>query len=800
LELTSGDLYEGPEGRRRPQPLWQVPLFFLGLFALTSVLAAHPLWQPSEFQLLARDLATIRRALQQSAGEAEAVQSLAENALARSEELPDLAGESQFLLANVYLKLADSQKEPRQSQLRRRALYHLEKASTFGVPDGDLPRCLFLMGKLILDTGGDRKRAIELLTLSLPRGSPDAGAGFALLVQAHLAEPNPDVDAALRANLEQINYGQDEETVAPARLLRAELLLKKHQRADAFRILERVSVTAPPGIRLKARSLLAEGLEQDGQWLRAVNTWHEVLKETPQAGRARVLYHVGMCHLNTEPPDLPLATAAWQDIGPDGGEEAQGSALLLAELHLRKGEIDGALPDLERALDRVKSPEDYQNTLVPIERVRQLFELGQRLCLESRQYDRGGPLMHLYRQVAEPGVAEERLGVIFETWGNALRGEPRPTQPAEAAAQEKQVRSLFGQAGAAFKEVADVNPQESEALWRSGNCFFYAQRYKEAAEVLARFLRTGKAGDREAEAWFALGEAHQAQNELEASRKAYLNCLQFDGSPFAARACYQLAVQAIAQSRPDEAQEILTQSMNMAAANGAEREVRRKALFKLSELLYERRQYDKAEYHLTVALSEFPNHPKAIQLRDHLGDSRRHLAWRLAVQERDALGGARTYLRKERLSKLEEAVLVYESLADELRSRESALTEAEKNLLRKARYAVADCNFERELLLSALDKYADCAQNYPGTKEGLLAYAKMMDCYLSPRLSAAERAEATATVRAVFHLTASRFQDIPSNTFPYPDDTWTKRHWQDLLSGHSRELNLPPPSWQTRHD
>jgi tetratricopeptide (TPR) repeat protein len=400
--------------------------------------------------------------------------------------------------------------------------------------------------------------------------------------------------------------------------------------------------------------------------------------------------------------------------------------------------------------------------------------------------------------VAEPGVAEDRLGVIFETWAHELQSQPVPINPADAAAQQKNLHRLFAEAGTAFKEVADVNPLAVEPLWRSGNCFFFSQAYKEAGEVLLRFLRSGKAGEREAEAWFALAEAYQAQNLIDLSRGAYLKCMEFEGSPFGAKACYQLAVQAIARSRLDEAEEILTQHINRAAATGAEREVRRKSLFTLGDLLYQRRQYDKAEYHLAVALSEFPTHPEALTLKDRLGESRMRIARRLAEQERDATPASRAFFRKERLEKLEKAGKVYESLMDELRAREVSLSESESLLLRKARFAVADCYIEREHYLEALYRCAECAQNYAGTKEGLVGYEKMMRCYESPRLGHTEKTEAAPLVSAAVRVTVLRIQDIPDAVFPYPSVNYTKRYWQDHLSQDSRTLQLPPPPWQQR--
>jgi tetratricopeptide (TPR) repeat protein len=527
-----------------------------------------------------------------------------------------------------------------------------------------------------------------------------------------------------------------------------------------------------------------------------VAAWQDVVKEGGPEVRTRALYHLGLCHLHTEPADVSAAMAAWQEIDPECSDEAQAASLLLAELHLHKGEIDAALRELERALDKVKSADDYHNPLVPLSRVREFFELGQRQCMEGHLYDRGGPLMHLYRQVAEPGTAEERLGAIFETWAHELQSQPTPTNAADSAEQEKQIRNLFAQAGAAFKEVADVNTEAIEPLWRSGNCFFFAKAYKDAAEVLTRFLRSGKAGEREAEAWFALAEANQALKQFDPASQAYRKCMEFPGSSFAARACYQLAVQAIALSRDDEAEQILTHFVNGATGTRVEREVRRKALFTLGELLYKRLQFDKAEVHLANALGEYPNHPDALLVKDRLGDCKRRLAWNLYERERVGSISSKSSLHKQRLEKLEEAGRVYDALGDELRNRESSLSEAERLLLRKARYAVADCLYERELFVHALHRYADCAKSYAGTKEGLLAYEKVMGCYRN--VGDGERGEVADTAAAAIHVTVVRFQDIPDSAFPFPNHTYTKQHWQRLLEDSCSTFRLDPPPWRQR--
>src|SRR5262245_1016960 len=142
------------QGTTRPPRLWQVPTFVVGLLALAAVAYARPGRQAYDpGRQLQRDLTTLRRALQQPSAPDEKVLAHAEGLLSRVEELPQGAGEVHLLLGSVELRLAERSPAARATELRRRALGHLQQAEAHGVPEADQPRLHYRLGQAYFHSG-----------------------------------------------------------------------------------------------------------------------------------------------------------------------------------------------------------------------------------------------------------------------------------------------------------------------------------------------------------------------------------------------------------------------------------------------------------------------------------------------------------------------------------------------------------------------------------------------------------------------------------------------------------------------
>src|SRR5439155_25203119 len=165
---------------------------------------------------------------------------------------------------------------------REKAGVHLELAELFGVPATDRARLTYLRGKLLYRANGDLERVIDLLSRSLPDGADNVVEGYALLTEAHLRKTPPDLDAALAANLKQMESCEDEAVLTQARMLRGELLLRKGQRLEALKVLDQAAAKAPAPVRLRARLMQARAAMDEGLWCRAIPSWMELLAQ-PEA-------------------------------------------------------------------------------------------------------------------------------------------------------------------------------------------------------------------------------------------------------------------------------------------------------------------------------------------------------------------------------------------------------------------------------------------------------------------------------------------------------------------------------------
>src|SRR5262249_22749102 len=239
----------------------------------------------------------IRDVLKQPHAPADRVLGLAETALAQTERFPAYVGETHFLLGSVYQRLAEEGPPERAPELYRKARTHLERAEKLGVLEVDRHRLLYRLGKVWYHTGADLKHTIKYLSSSIETVvDEDRAEGYGLLAQAYLRLPTPDLDAALKANERQIEHTDDEEILVPARLLRADLLMRQKKYGEALKAFEGIASSAPRELRVRARVLEARCCQEERRWGKAVLCWNEVLqfpKDVP-GGPGLIYYSLGV--------------------------------------------------------------------------------------------------------------------------------------------------------------------------------------------------------------------------------------------------------------------------------------------------------------------------------------------------------------------------------------------------------------------------------------------------------------------------------------------------------------------------
>lgn len=769
-------------------PLWQVPTFFAGLIVFLGVaasIALRPVRAVREFE---HDLATVRAFLAKPGEPTDNIVALAEGLVARDQVEPQKAGEAHFLLGSVYTRVTLIPLPGRTDAFQSKALKEFEQAEALGVSAGDLPRLQYQIGSLLCQGGGDLRRAIEYLNRSIAEGADDPVAGYGLLVTALLRLQPPDYEGALRASQKQLEATASDEATAAVRFRRAEILIDHGMRAEAIRVLERIGPTAPPAVRLAARSLQARCCMEEELWNMAVPLWKEVLASRPEtpAKRAHILYLLGVCERKLDPPDDAGAAVAWEEAMRAGGDEGQAAALSLAELRLTGLDPAAAVSCFAPALEKVKIAADYHNPLVDIEHARKLFDQACRELCDSRSYEHALEVAELYKKLAQPGQALVRSAEISETWARDLEEQATAAEAGKSVLQQ-QARVRFRQAGAAYEQAARERTvaEQPDLLWRSAACFSKGGAAEQAQAVLETFLKLPLPAQRQAEGWFALAEARQALGKSQEARQAFYKSIEVPTSPVAARARLQLAAAEIAQKNFDQAEAILQQNLR-AADTTPDREAHEQSLYLLGNLLYQRSDYLKASVLLTEAVRQYPAHPQGLTARARLGEC----YLKLAQQTNQKIKGAENYadvqahLVRARQDWLEKALEVYQKLSDWMDRMVKTPGPAEAALRKEAAFAVAQCRFDLGELAEAQHLYKQLFQHYARQAASLEACVKLYQCYSG--MTGQEKTAALADLRAAVQISLTELPTMPAQAFVGPRaisrDEWSR--WLNRLQAY----------------
>jgi tetratricopeptide (TPR) repeat protein len=724
--------------RRPPGQLWQVPTFLAGLVAVVLVAAASPFASQPPDDSLDSDLTTVRAALAKGGGRVDHVVALAENAVAHAGHQGERVGEAHFLLGAVYMRLAERSPSERAPEERDKAAMHLELAELRGVPAADQARLQYWRGKLLFLSGRDPQRAIELLSGSLPGGADNVAEAYGILVQAHLHKAPPDLDAALAANLKQMEVCEDEALLTQARMLRGELFLKKEMRVEAIKAFEAIGPKAAPAVRHKARFLQATAAMEEGLWGRAVPWWQELLAQPDvvPGGKARILYNLGLCCLNFEPPaHESQAVAAWQETELYGGEEAQAAALRLAELRLGSGNNQAAaLEHLRKALEKVCTAHDYKNKLIDVRKARELLEEACRYFNDQEDHERFLQAAELYKKLAAPGAAEEKIGHAAEARGRELLARAKE-QNADADILQEQARTVLQQAALAYEQAAESRPpaQRSDVLWHCIECYQLANEPVQAITVLKKFVELPVSSERKAEAWFTLAEMQRLLHHPDA-RESYKQCVGYNNDAFTARALLHLADMAIEQKQLKDAEAVLLQ-VAQPGSPIADRAAHELALLKLANFYFQQRQFDKAALQCKELIKQYPAHPSLWSMREQLAECYRNLAVQALarVEGPEVVTAAeKQHYRRVWQEHLEAARDVYQQLADDLDAKASvkALSAAEDALRHKATFVVADCYFDLpNWFEEALKRYQKLFELHRKEGDGLWACQRLYRCW-----------------------------------------------------------------------
>jgi TolA-binding protein len=398
--------------------------------------------------------------------------------------------------------------------------------------------------------------------------------------------------------------------------------------------------------------------------------------------------------------------------------------------------------------------------------------------------------------VAAPGVAEDRLAEACEAQGRALL-ELAKAGGADAERSVAQGRARLAEAAAAHEQAATGREPAEQAprLWRAADCHLLAGDHPRAAQALQRVVALEPAAERQVEAWFALAGTHRALKQVEQARSAYYKCIEYPNSQFTYKARFALADVELEQGNLEHAEEILLQNLTVTGP-APDRRAEEQSLYRLADLAYGQRKYDKAKYWLEKALLQFPGSGNELAVRDRLGDCYRKIAEQLRQQgEEQATGQGRLHYQQAHASYLEAARDTYQRVADELerRGQGQKLPEAEEALLRKALFVNADCLFELPgQLPEALRRYKQLADRYRGRVEGLMACKRLWHCCGVTGGDVDLARQALEATKAAITAARADLPGISDEAFKAAPDRSTRTDWQQWLGDIGQRLGLRP--------
>jgi len=775
--------------------LWQVPLLLLGLTTLAGVWATRPLWYDPDALQFRKDIHAARRMLDDPHGLTSAAVDQAADALTRVDRFPGRAGEAHFLLGSAYLRLTRELPADGASEARRKARAHLEQADSLGVPEVDRIPLMYRLAKVWFQTDGDLARAANYLQQSIEDGADDRREGYGMLAQAYLRLNN--VAEALKANERELQCPtEDENLLAPARLLRGELLLRTPEpeaRENARKVLGHIGSTAAAPIVARARFLMANSLQQDGAWAQAVPLWEAIVadRRLAPAEPGRVWYWLGFCyHQLGRRTD---AIRAWERAQSCGGEESQAAMLRLAEARLDDKNRKTSLNLFKQALANVVKATDYHNELLGLPEAIGLLQFSCQTAAKNGDFETARELATIYARLVPAGPAQAMLAEIAEAWGKADRDRAKKEiNKASAPQAEKTAQQHFREAGAAMLAVAESVSDKNlkiEHLWRAADLFTQGQDYDHVVGTLDQIIKLQPALERLSEAWFRLGEAHQALRHDLLAIGSFKNCIVYPG-PFAYRARYELALWQVDNKHHAEAIEQLQQNLELMRSD-PDREAQEKSLYLLADTYYRTGDYRSATDWWETALTLFPANLNVLAARLRLGDCYSRLAYveqQIQLSDPPFYNGARPQYHKQHLRYLEQAAANFQKVADDLEAQRAvnALNEGESEFLMLALFRLADTRSELGETRQAIYMYDSLASRYQQQYEGLTAIRQLFLC------QAALTDQGKTYVKEA-HDTLKRGKQIlnqlPDAIFKGRPESETRPAWENWLK-------QPLKSWQ----
>lgn len=598
------------------------------------------------------------------------------------------------------------------------------------------------------------------------------------------------------------------------------------QRAIGFLLLRlQRLMTAPDQEDLAPlRLLLARAYQQVGDLAQAEGIYRAVQQRLDSTNplMAEAYVGLGQIALSTHRPTsieeaqrhFSAATANYPSVLPAAIDALIGQADCEARQQSYPESIQHFRLAVEKLVSAAPAYDDRRTVLT--ETVRSHIQR----CADEKRYDLALEMLTLLTPLHQPDLPTELLldfALTHERIAEQRRAYANPPADAGAPLPGRDARRLANQeASVHFAKAADYylrharavtitdNDAHGQSLWSAATCFDKAERWKDAINVYAEYIRTREDDPLKLRATNHLANAYLADGQYQAAADLYLRLVEEHPHTLEAyESLVPLARAYMALDETDKAERTLLSVVSDHEALTPDSDQYQQALIELGKLYYrlgetQGRYYVSAIERLTEAVERYGKTPHGISLRFLLADAYRRSVRTLdeELAQRQAQGD-RLALQAERNARLEKAQMYYNQVINLVEGGDiERLAPLEKLYYRNAYFYQADCAFDRRQYELAIDLYDQAARKWKNEPASLVALVQMVNAYCE--LGQYQDA------RVINERARSQLARMPDEAFDDPTLPMSRQHWEDWLRWTS-EVELfgeagaaPRPGAQSR--
>ena len=577
----------------------------------------------------------------------------AKNLIGRMQQQPNASpsfGGALFVLgaAKAY------QAEKEWSVDRQRVMYlvaarYLQRARILGIPPERDSQLQFLLGQSLI-RGNQPQAGIDVMKEALKEKSLPTTDIHALLADAYLALPTPNLEAALEHNQDLLaDESLDKSRRQAALLTRAEILGRLGRIKEARNQLKEIGRDPDQQARvmnISGQLALAEAQRLPDDRAERATLLEKALAELREAQRLdslngeltrQAMYWIGKCY--ELQGDQAAAIKQYDRIEKLYGDTAESIAATLAKADLARaaGQTDQALAGYRSVLESASDPVTYVNWLLPLSALHERLLNAHAGFVDTEQFEQAMMLVNQFAPIFNQVEVIELRGQTHERWGRAMLVKTSETQGRRTSFGKKS-RYHLRAAGRDYESLARLRfatRQFTEDLWHAADDYFHGQSYTHAARILEEYLHH-EARRYKALALLRLGQSLLAMNQTDQAVDILVECIEMhprDAVVYQARIDCQRAYQLLGDR--EKAEQLLLANLTGDTLTPRSTEWR-DSIFALGQLLHDSGRYQAAIDKLEEAVTRYPDAPQALIARYTIARSFHRAAEEPARKARDA--------------------------------------------------------------------------------------------------------------------------------------------------------------------